>query len=130
MDMHPVFMVLLKLNNVLRMTAFVGIFVTAIFYLTRKVMIIYIIAMIVNLVTCIYLLLKEKDIGEEYDKMSDDLKEGEDKTKGTSPAILLWFNMLLPFLFIPTFFVLYGQTGLILHDNDKIAQNETDFLSG
>ena len=124
-------MVLIKLNNVLRMTAYVGIFVTAIFYLTRKVMIVYILAMIVNFVSIIYVLLKEKDIAEDYDKIeTDDAKEKYEKMLGSSPAVLLWFNMILPILFIPTFFVLYGQTGLILHDNDKIAQNETDFLSG
>lgn len=49
---------------------------------------------------------------------------------GESPAWMLWLNALLPLLFIPSFFILNGQTGLILHDNDKIAQNETDFLAG
>ena len=53
-----------------------------------------------------------------------------DKNSGPSKTWLLWCNMILPLLFIPTFFILHGQTGLILHDNDKIAQNETDFLEG
>ena len=48
-------------------------------------------------------------------------RESFDESYGKSPTILLWFNLILPILFAPTFFVLYGQTGLILHDNDKIA---------
>ena len=57
-------MVLVKLNNVLRMTAFVGTFVTAIFYLTRKVVFIYALAVIVNIVTMVFLLLSESEIAK------------------------------------------------------------------
>ena len=119
----PIFvMVLVKLNNVLRMTAFVGTFVTAIFYLTRKVVVIYCLAVIVNIITLVFLLLSEKEIANFKENMgSDTEKEEYDEAHGKSPTILLWFNLILPILFAPTFFVLYGQTGLILHDNDKIA---------
>ena len=115
-------MVLVKLNNVLRMTAFVGTFVTAIFYLTRKVVIIYVLAIIVNIVTLVFLLLSESEIAKLKESMGTDAdRESFDETYGKSPTILLWFNLILPILFAPTFFILYGQTGLILHDNDKIA---------
>ena len=125
-------MVLMKLNNVVRLTAYVGTFVTAIFYLTRKVMYMYILAVIVNLIVLIdVLFILEKKALEDYDALETaQMKEDWGETNGESPAWILWLNLILPFLFIPTFFVLYGQTGLILQDNDKIAENETDFLSG
>ena len=122
----------MKLNNVVRLTAYVGTFVTAIFYLTRKVMYMYILAVICNLVVMIDLLfILEKKAFEDYDAQETaQLKEDWTESKGESPAVILWLNLVLPFFFIPSFFVLYGQTGLILQDNDKIAENETDFLTG
>ena len=49
---------------------------------------------------------------------------------GKNPAWMLWLNLILPLLFLPWFHIIYGQTGLILHDNDKIAENEGDFVGG
>ena len=67
----PIFvMVLMKLNNVVRLTAYVGTFVTAIFYLTRKVMYMYILAVICNLVVLIdVLFILEKKAFEDYDAL-------------------------------------------------------------
>ena len=126
-------MPLIKLNNVLRLTALTGLFVTTIFYLTKKVMAVYGLAVLINIVTIIILLIAEGKIGEEQDGKSDqelkDAKIDEDSIGG-SPVVLLVFNMILPLVFGPSFYWLYGQTGLILHDNDKIAENEVDFLHG
>ena len=58
-------MPLIKLNNVLRLTALTGLFVTTIFYLTKKVMAVYGLAVFINIVTIIILLIAESKIGEE-----------------------------------------------------------------
>ena len=64
-------MPLIKLNNVLRLTALVGLFVTTIFYLTKKVIAVYGLAVLINIVTIILLLVAESKIGEELDGKSD-----------------------------------------------------------
>ena len=64
-------MPLIKLNNVLRLTALAGLFVTTIFYLTKKVMVVYGLAVFINIVTIIILLIAESKIGEELDGKSD-----------------------------------------------------------
>ena len=108
----PLFvMPLIKLNNVLRLTTFVGLFVTTIFYLTKKVIAVYGLAVLINIVTIILLLVAESKIGEELDGKSDqekkDAKIDEDSIGG-SPVVLLVFNMILPLVFGPSFYWLYG----------------------
>ena len=62
----PLFvMPMIKLNNVLRLTAFTGIFVTAIFYLTKKVLLVYGATIVLNILTMIILLVAEGAISEE-----------------------------------------------------------------
>ena len=97
----PIFvMVLMKLNNVVRLTAYVGTFVTAIFYLTRKVMYMYIVAVICNLVVMIDILfiLEKKALEDHEAQESAQLKEDWIETNGESPAWILWLNLILPFL--------------------------------
>ena len=60
-------MPMIKLNNVLRLTAFTGLFVTAIFYLTKKVMIMYGATIVLNILTMIFLLVAESKISKELD---------------------------------------------------------------
>ena len=68
----PIFvMPLIKLNNVLRLTALAGLFVTTIFYLTKKVIAVYGIAVLINIVTIILLLVAEGKIGDALDGKSD-----------------------------------------------------------
>ena len=57
-------MPLIKLNNVLRLTAYTGLFVTAIFYLTKKVMFMYTAAVVLNIAVMIILLISEMSISE------------------------------------------------------------------
>ena len=64
-------MPLIKLNNVLRLTALVGLFVTTIFYLTKKVIAVYSLAVLINIVTIILLLVVESKIAEELDGKTD-----------------------------------------------------------
>ena len=58
-------MPMIKLNNVLRLTAFTGIFVTAIFYLTKKVLFVYGATIFINILTMGALLVAESKIGAE-----------------------------------------------------------------
>ena len=119
-DIHWAFMVLMKLSNVLRLTAYVGTFVTAIFYLTNKVVYMFALGFIVNAIVMIYLLfVAEPEVNEDFNALALEKEKEEWLTKnGSSPAWFLWANLLLPILFIPTFWPIYQQTGLILKDND------------
>ena len=125
-ETHWAWMMLIKLNNVLRLTAYVGIFVTAIFYLTHKVVIMYALAIIANTACMIYLIFViEAKATEDFEEISlETEKEAWITNNGSSPAWMLWLNLILPLLFIPTFYPIYQQTGLILKDNDSIRENE------
>ena len=125
-------MILMKLSNVLRLTAYVGTFVTAIFYLTNKVVYMFALGFIINVIVMIYLIfVVEPEVMEDFESKSLEVeKEAWLETNGTSPVWFLWANLLLPILFIPAFYPVYQQTGLILKDNDSIRENETDFVNG
>ena len=131
-DIHWSFMILMKLSNVLRLTAYVGTFVTAIFYLTNKVVYMFALGFIINVIVMIYLIfVVEPEVMEDFESKSLEVeKEAWLETNGTSPVWFLWANLLLPILFIPAFYPVYQQTGLILKDNDSIRENETDFVNG
>ena len=102
-------MILIKLNNVVRLAAYVGLFVTAIFYLTNKVIYMYGLAFIVNAICMIFLIFSiEKKAIEEYDALLiEQVKEEWTEANGKSPAWLLWLNLLLPILFVPAFFKIH-----------------------
>ena len=131
-DIHWSIMMLMKLNNVLRLTAYVGVFVTAIFYLTNKVAYMFVLAFIINVIVMIYVLfVAEPKAMEDYESYELEAEQQKWITDyGESPAWFLWCNLLLPILFIPTFYPIYQQTGLILKDNDSIRENEQDFVNG
>ena len=113
-------MILMKLNNVIRLTAYVGTFVTAIFYLTNKVVYMFALGFIINAIVMIYLIfIVEPEVMEDFEsKTLESEKTPWLEANGTSPAWFLWCNLLLPILFIPAFYPVYQQTGLILKDND------------
>ena len=72
-------MSLIKLNNVLRLTAYTGLFVTAIFYLTKKVMYMYAAAVVLNVIVMIILLSSEMSISDKMEGKSDEEKKALEK---------------------------------------------------
>ena len=58
----PGILFLVKLNNVIRCATYVGTLVTSIFYNTNKVMIMYVISFLLNIVALILLIMKESEI--------------------------------------------------------------------
>ena len=47
-----------------------------------------------------------------------------------NPIWLYAVNLVLPLLTIPVFYMLMGYTGLILRDNEQIADAEAIFMGG
>ena len=75
----------MKLNNVLRLAAFVGTLVTAIFYLTKKVIYMYIFAVIVNFASLVMVLYYDSKILDERTQDEDYNEEEWTETNGKNP---------------------------------------------
>lgn len=95
---------MLKLKNVLRCASYVSFFSASLFYITRKAVVVYALAMIIN----IYISVRQILVHSSFD--------GADEKKPTMDWIL-YVNMILPLLFLPTIPLIMHQTGLILQDN-------------
>jgi len=117
-------LVLLKLNNVIRLTVYTGFFFAPVFYVTKKLYYFYSTTCLINLISCSFLLahetklrglLKGNDVEPEIDAK---------RLLSSHCRILFVLNLLLPLIGIAMLHKMKGHRGLLLsssHGNDKAS---------
>ena len=132
----PGILFLVKLNNVIRCATYVGTLVTSIFYNTNKVMVMYLVSFLVNIVALVLLIMKESELQkywmDYYELVTGLPAEGNKwdifyaenyETIGGDPIPLLIANIVLPILLAYPLVKVISSPGLLIKgkisDDDK-----------